>query len=210
MSQAFRFPTLNKVEQHQSLQERLDAAQRVGWQSGFENGLEQGRLEKQAALEQQIEARVDALLQERLELEKKQFIDNFNIILDKANSELSQLSASLKTDITLIITRLAEFVIDTELQTKPEIRLELVEKAIKLLADRDLITKIIFSSLDKEWLNAESLKSFSIAVSFDDKLASGDIELVAERQTHSFSFSQRLQSLLDEITPVILKDTHEQ
>nr|MDC2854970.1 hypothetical protein [Ningiella sp. W23] len=43
MSQAFRFPTLNKNEQHQTLQERLDAAQRVGLQQGFEKGLVQGQ-----------------------------------------------------------------------------------------------------------------------------------------------------------------------
>ena len=42
MSQAFRFPTLNKNEQHQTLQERLDAAQRVGLQQGYEEGLAQG------------------------------------------------------------------------------------------------------------------------------------------------------------------------
>ncbi len=50
MSQAFRFPTLNKNEQHQTLQERLDAAQRVGLQQGYEEGLAQGAANKQSEL----------------------------------------------------------------------------------------------------------------------------------------------------------------
>ena len=115
MSQVFRFPTLNKVEQHQTLQERLDAAQRIGWQSGYEKGLEQGAIDKQIALEQEIDSRVETLLNARLESEKQHLIDHFNVIFEKTNNELSTLSTDLKSDITLIITKLAEFVIDGEL-----------------------------------------------------------------------------------------------
>jgi flagellar biosynthesis/type III secretory pathway protein FliH len=59
MSQAFRFPTLNKNEQHQTLQERLDAAQRVGLQQGYEEGLAQGADNKQSELEQQMKQQIE-------------------------------------------------------------------------------------------------------------------------------------------------------
>jgi len=206
MSQLFRFPTLNKVEQHQTLQERLDAAQRIGWQSGYEKGLEQGAIDKQIALEQEIDSRVETLLNARLESEKQHLIDHFNVIFEKTNNELSTLSTDLKSDITLIITKLAEFVIDGELKARPEIRTQLIEKAIELLSDRDVVTKIVFSSEDKKWLDSDILSNFAIPVNFDDELISGDVELIAEQQTHSFSFSQRLQELLDEITPQILRN----
>ncbi|MEL0640967.1 FliH/SctL family protein [Pseudoalteromonas aliena] len=211
MTEAFRFPVLNKVEQQQTLHERLEAAERAGWQSGYEKGLEQGALDKQRDLEQQVEYKVETLLNERLESEKKILVDHFNVIFEKTSNELSSLSADLKNDITQIITKLAEFVIDNELTMQPKIRLELVEKAIQLLSDRDVVTKIVFSSADKEWLDSATLKDFAIPINFDDELTSGDVELIAEQQTHSFSFSQRLQSLLDSIIPEILRnDSDEQ
>jgi len=211
MTEAFRFPVLNKIEQQKTLHERLEAAERAGWQSGYEKGLEQGALDKQSDLEKQIEIKVETSVNERLESEKKILVDHFNVIFEKTNNELSALSSDLKNDITQIITKLAEFVIDNELKIQPEIRLGLVEKAIELLSDRDVVTKIIFSSADKEWLDSAVLKSFAIPIQFDDELISGDVELIAEQQTHSFSFSQRLQSLLDTIIPEILRnDSDEQ
>lgn len=211
MTEAFRFPVLNKIEQQKTLHERLEAAERAGWQSGYEKGLEQGALDKQNNLEQQIETKVETSVSERLESEKKILVDHFNVIFEKTNNELLALSTDLKNDITQIITKLAEFVIDNELKIQPEIRLELVEKAIELLSDRDVVSKIIFSSADKEWLDSAVLKNFAIPIQFDDELISGDVELIAEQQTHSFSFSQRLQSLLDTIIPEILRnDSDEQ
>ncbi|CAM3039629.1 FliH/SctL family protein [Pseudoalteromonas distincta] len=211
MTEAFRFPVLNKIEQQKTLHERLEAAERAGWQSGYEKGLEQGALDKQNNLEQQIETKVETLVNERLESEKKILVDHFNVIFEKTNNELLALSTDLKNDITQIITKLAEFVIDNELKIQPEIRLKLVEKAIELLSDRDVVTKIVFSSADKEWLDSAVLKNFAIPIQFDDELTSGDVELIAEQQTHSFSFSQRLQSLLDTIIPEILRnDSDEQ
>jgi len=211
MTEAFRFPVLNKIEQQKTLHERLEAAERAGWQSGYEKGLEQGALDKQNNLEQQIETKVETSVNERLESEKKILVDHFNVIFEKTNNELLALSTDLKNDITQIITKLAEFVIDNELKIQPEIRLGLVEKAIELLSDRDVVTKIIFSSADKEWLDSAVLKNFAIPIQFDDELISGDVELIAEQQTHSFSFSQRLQSLLDTIIPEILRnDSDEQ
>lgn len=210
MSEVFRFPTLNKGEQHQSIHERLEAAERLGWQAGYEKGLEQGAIDKQIALGKDFDSRVDSSLKERLELEKKALVDHFNIIFEKTNKELSALSTDLKNDITLIIIKLAEFVIDRELESQPTIRIELIEKSIELLSDRDVVTKIVFSSADKKWLDSEALKNFAIPVNFDEELVSGDVELIAEQQTHSFSFSQRLQSLLDEVIPEILRnDTDE-
>ena len=211
MTEAFRFPVLNKIEQQKTLHERLEAAERAGWQSGYEKGLEQGALDKQNNLEQQVETKVETSVNERLESEKKILVDHFNVIFEKTNNELLALSTDLKNDITQIITKLAEFVIDNELKIQPEIRLGLVEKAIELLSDRDVVTKIIFSSADKEWLDSAVLKNFAIPIQFDDELISGDVELIAEQQTHSFSFSQRLQSLLDTIIPEILRnDSDEQ
>lgn len=211
MTETFRFPVLNKIEQQKNLHERLEAAERAGWQSGYEKGLEQGALDKQNNLEQQIETKVETSVSERLESEKKILVDHFNVIFEKTNNELLALSTDLKNDITQIITKLAEFVIDNELKIQPEIRLGLVEKAIELLSDRDVVTKIIFSSADKEWLDSAVLKNFAIPIQFDDELISGDVELIAEQQTHSFSFSQRLQSLLDTIIPEILRnDSDEQ
>ena len=211
MTEAFRFPVLNKIEQQKTLHERLEAAERAGWQSGYEKGLEQGALDKQNNLEQQVETKVETSVNERLESEKKILVDHFNVIFEKTNNELLALSTDLKNDITQIITKLAEFVIDNELKIQPEIRLGLVEKAIELLSDRDVVTKIIFSSADKEWLDSAVLKNFAIPIQFDDELTSGDVELIAEQQTHSFSFSQRLQSLLDTIIPEILRnDSDEQ
>ena len=211
MTETFRFPVLNKIEQQKNLHERLEAAERAGWQSGYEKGLEQGALDKQNNLEQQIETKVETSVNERLESEKKILVDHFNVIFEKTNNELLALSTDLKNDITQIITKLAEFVIDNELKIQPEIRLELVEKAIELLSDRDVVSKIIFSSADKEWLDSAVLKNFAIPIQFDDELISGDVELIAEQQTHSFSFSQRLQSLLDTIIPEILRnDSDEQ
>lgn len=211
MTETFRFPVLNKIEQQKNLHERLEAAERAGWQSGYEKGLEQGALDKQNNLEQQIETKVETSVSERLESEKKILVDHFNVIFEKTNNELLALSTDLKNDITQIITKLAEFVIDNELKIQPEIRLELVEKAIELLSDRDVVSKIIFSSADKEWLDSAVLKNFAIPIQFDDELISGDVELIAEQQTHSFSFSQRLQSLLDTIIPEILRnDSDEQ
>lgn len=211
MTETFRFPVLNKIEQQKNLHERLEAAERAGWQSGYEKGLEQGALDKQNNLEQQVETKVETSVNERLESEKKILVDHFNVIFEKTNNELLALSTDLKNDITQIITKLAEFVIDNELKIQPEIRLELVEKAIELLSDRDVVSKIIFSSADKEWLDSAVLKNFAIPIQFDDELISGDVELIAEQQTHSFSFSQRLQSLLDTIIPEILRnDSDEQ
>jgi flagellar biosynthesis/type III secretory pathway protein FliH len=211
MTETFRFPVLNKIEQQKTLHERLEAAERAGWQSGYEKGLEQGALDKQNNLEQQVETKVETSVNERLESEKKILVDHFNVIFEKTNNELLALSTDLKNDITQIITKLAEFVIDNELKIQPEIRLGLVEKAIELLSDRDVVTKIIFSSADKEWLDSAVLKNFAIPIQFDDELISGDVELIAEQQTHSFSFSQRLQSLLDTIIPEILRnDSDEQ
>ncbi|MBH0020061.1 flagellar assembly protein FliH [Pseudoalteromonas sp. SWXJ133] len=211
MTETFRFPVLNKIEQQKNLHERLEAAERAGWQSGYEKGLEQGALDKQNNLEQQVETKVETSVNERLESEKKILVDHFNVIFEKTNNELLALSTDLKNDITQIITKLAEFVIDNELKIQPEIRLGLVEKAIELLSDRDVVTKIIFSSADKEWLDSAVLKNFAIPIQFDDELISGDVELIAEQQTHSFSFSQRLQSLLDTIIPEILRnDSDEQ
>lgn len=211
MTETFRFPVLNKIEQQKNLHERLEAAERAGWQSGYEKGLEQGALDKQNNLEQQVETKVETSVNERLESEKKILVDHFNVIFEKTNNELLALSTDLKNDITQIITKLAEFVIDNELKIQPEIRLGLVEKAIELLSDRDVVSKIIFSSADKEWLDSAVLKNFAIPIQFDDELISGDVELIAEQQTHSFSFSQRLQSLLDTIIPEILRnDSDEQ
>ena len=205
MNQAFRFPILNKLEKKQSLVERLDAAERIGWQKGYEEGLEQGALNQQSVSQEEIKQQVQEQLADRVEAEKKLLVERFNILFEKVNSEIAALSSDLKSDITLMITRLAEHVIDAELKTAPELRIEVVEKAMQLLSDRDIVTQIAFSSADKEWLEPKSLEGFSVPVSFDDELVSGDVELIAEKQTHTFSFSQRLQGLIDEIAPEILR-----
>lgn len=211
MSELFRFPALNKIEEKKTLHERLEDAERVGWQSGYEKGLEQGAIQQQSNIDKQIESRVEELLLERFEAEKQKLVEHFNHLFEKTNDEFLSLSADLRQNLTQIITKLAEFIIDRELTIHPEIRMELVEKAILLLSDRDIVTKVVFSAADKEWLDSDALQRFAISVNFDDELVSGDVELIAEQQTHTLSFSQRLQSLLDSIIPEILRnDTDEQ
>ena len=205
MSQAFRFPTLNKNEQHQTLQERLDAAQRVGLQQGYEEGLAQGAANKQSELEQQMEQQIELRVAERLEAQKTQLIERFNTLFDKANNELLNFNDEFKQDLALMISTLAEHVIDCELKVRPEIRAQLIEKAITLLSNRDVVTKVMFSGSDRHCFNDARLAEFLVPVYFDEALISGDVELVAEQQTHRFSFSERLQSLLDEVIPEILK-----
>ena len=82
----------------------------------------------------------------------------------------------------------------------------LVQQAIELLAGRDKIKEVVFSSADKDWLDGAALEVLTTQVTFDEQLSQGDVQLIADQQTHSLSFSQRLDALLNEATTALLSD----
>ncbi|WP_404338658.1 FliH/SctL family protein [Pseudoalteromonas mariniglutinosa] len=204
MTEPFRFPTLTKTEQQQSLQQRLEKAQQFGWQSGFEEGLKQGASQQKAAMEQEIEAQVASLLEVKLREHKSALLADFDILFEKSKQQLNLQAEEINQAICQLITKVTEKVLDCELQQQPQYLINLVQQALQLLAGKDEVSEVVFSLADKEWLDDANVDALNIKVNFDEQLAKGNVQLIATHQTHSFSFSERLDALLSEATTSLL------
>jgi len=90
--QAYQFPTLTKEQQHQSVQQRIEAAEQAAWQKGYDEGLKQGQAALQADIEKRVSQQAELLLQEReLEL-KQQMLAQFDVLTQQTKQQLNLLS----------------------------------------------------------------------------------------------------------------------
>ena len=206
MSKPFRFPTLTKLSQHQSLHQRLEQAEAFGWQKGFDEGVLQSAEEQKEKIAKAVNEQVEALIKEKLDEQKEVLFSRFNVLLDQSEKKLNLQSDDIIKDVCTLITNVTKTVLDYELKMQPQRMIALVQQAIELLAGRDKINEIVFSSVDRHWLDGAGLEVFTTKLTFDEKLAEGDVQLIADQQTHSLSFSQRLDALLNEATTALLSD----
>jgi flagellar biosynthesis/type III secretory pathway protein FliH len=206
MSEPFRFPTLEKTDQQQSLHQRLEQAEKFGWQKGFDEGVRQNTEEQKEKMAQEINERVEALIKEQLDEHKQALLSRFNVLFEQSEKNINLQSDDVIKELCVLITKVTKTVLDCELKMQPQRMIVLVQQAIELLAGRDKIKEVIFSSADKDWLDGVGLEVFTTQVTFDEQLPQGDVQLIADKQTHSLSFSQRLDALLSEATTALLSD----
>lgn len=202
--QAFRFPTLTKEQQYQSVQQRIDSAEQVAWQKGFENGLQQGKAMQQTEIDKLVEERAAALLQEREQVFKQQLLARFDVLCQQAKQQLNLRSNEVLKDVSVLVAKVAEKVIDCQLQLQPQCLIDLVEQALSLLAGRDEITEIVFSGADANLLDETSMAAFSVPVNFDQLMPSGTVKLISAQQSHSLSLSERLDAVLAQFSPALI------
>jgi len=202
--QAYQFPTLTKEQQHQSVQQRIDAAEQAAWQKGFDEGLKQGQAALQADIEKRVSQQAELLLQEReLEL-KQQMLAQFDVLTQQTKQQLNLLSNEVLKDLSVLVAKVAEQVIACELTLQPNCLIDLVEQALNLLAGRDDVNEIVFSSADAALFDDSSFDKIPLTVSFEPQLASGSVKLISSEQSHSLSLSERLDAVLADITPALL------
>jgi flagellar biosynthesis/type III secretory pathway protein FliH len=206
MSEPFRFPKLTKTDQQQTLHQRLEQAEAFGWQKGFDEGVRQSTEEQKEKVAEEVNERVETLITEQLDEQKKALFSRFNVLFEQSEKNINLKSDDVIKDLCTLITKVTKTVLDCELKIQPQRMIVLVQQAIELLAGRDKIKEIIFSSADKDWLDGAGLEVFTTQVTFDEQLAQGDVQLIADQQTHSLSFSQRLDALLNEATTALLSD----
>jgi len=206
MSEPFRFPTLTKASQQQSLEQRLKQAEEFGWQKGFDEGVRQSIEEQKEKMAQEVNERVENLIKEQLDEQKQTLLLRFNALFEQSEKNINLLSDDVIKELCVLITKVTKTVLDCELKIQPQRMIVLVQQAIELLAGRDKIKEVVFSSADKDWLDGADLEVITTQVTFDEQLSQGDVQLIADQQTHSISFSQRLDALLNEATTVLLSD----
>ena len=206
MSEPFRFPTLTKTDQQQSLHQRLEQAENFGWQKGFDEGVRQNTEQQKDKVAKEVNEQVEILIKERLDEHKKALFSRFNVLFEASEKNINLQSDEVIKDLCNLITKVTKTVLDCELKLQPQRMIILVQQAIELLAGRDKIKEIIFSSEDKEWLDGAGLEVLATQVTFDEQLPKGDVQLIADQQTHSLSFSQRLDALLNEATTALMSD----
>ncbi|MCQ8877484.1 FliH/SctL family protein [Pseudoalteromonas shioyasakiensis] len=204
MTQPFRFPKLSKAEQQQTLQQRLEQAEQYGWQGGFKEGLKQGSINQKEAMEQEIEAQVANLMESKLAEHKTALIARFDELFNESQRQLDLHSDEINQAICQLVTKVTEKVLDCELQQQPQYLVKLVQQALTLLAGKDKVSEVIFSLADEECLAGANLEVLNVEVSFDQQLSKGDVQLIADQQTHSLSFSQRLDEILADSTATLL------
>lgn len=202
--ETFRFPTLDKTEQHQTVQQRLEKAQQFGWQSGFDEGVKQGAQHCKDEIEKDIEARVESLVAARLAEQQSDLIQRFDNLLAASKEQLNVQSDELNRAVCELVRKVTEKVLDCELKQQPSYLLDLVEQALSLLAGKDEVTDIVFSYADEVWLSEADLSILSQNITFDEQLESGNVLLKGQQQTHSLSFSQRLDEVLEQAETSIL------
>ncbi|MBE0378088.1 FliH/SctL family protein [Pseudoalteromonas prydzensis] len=202
--QAFRFPTLTKAQQHQSVQQRIDAAEQLAWQKGFDDGLQQGKAMLQTEIEKHINERAEALLNAREHELKQQLTAQFEVLCLQFKQQFNIQSNEVLKDISVLVAKVAERVIASELQLQPQCLIDLVEQALSLLAGRDEVHEIVFSAADADLIAQTCFENSQLKVSFEHQLASGTVKLISSEQSHSLSLTERLDAVFTEITPALM------
>lgn len=205
MSELFRFPELNHDDSHASLTQRLTNSYDKGVADGYAKGLVEGKQQAKEELEIQLREEYERRAQGHLQQVREQNQQQLDALIKKFQQRLQLEEKRLSGEITELVNAISKAVLDVELSLNPQHYLRAVEQVLENLHGRDHIECIQVSEADGQWLQTQNISQIGgVDISIDESLPAGQVQFSGQSKLHLWSYSQRLEDVLEQIKPILM------
>jgi len=199
----FRFPRLHRTDGQVSVQQLTEQQYQQGYADGsaaaaeqaYQRGLLDGKLQAQTQAANELALRLSQLGQQH-----QQALD---LLATQFNQQLLAQDEQLALELTTLVQRLAEVVLQTELQLQPGLLLQIVGRLAGTLTSGEPLQSIVLAQADAPLFSGVQ-QIGEIPLRFEANQPAGQILFQARQQLHQLDFNSRLAEAMRPVAQELL------